>query len=191
MDLVTLLFIATGLAMDATAVSISSGLVIQSHRVFNGLKMAVMFGLFQALMPLLGWIAGVSFFAAISHFDHWIAFGLLGIIGGHMIYNGISSSQENTLNPASLSMLLLLAIATSIDALAAGLSFAFLNVRIIRAVTVIGIVTLVFSATGFSIANAVGRKFGSKVEIVGGLILVGIGIKILLQHLFFQPVPWQ
>jgi len=191
MDLVTLLFIATGLAMDATAVSISSGLLIRKHRLFNGLRMAIIFGLFQALMPIIGWVAGVSFFSAISHFDHWIAFGLLGIIGGHMIYNGISSSQENTLNPASLSMLLLLAIATSIDALAAGLSFAFLNVRIIRAVTVIGIVTLVFSATGFSIANAVGRKFGSKVEIVGGLILVGIGIKILLQHLFFQPVPWQ
>lgn len=191
MDFVTLLFIATGLAMDATAVSISSGLVIQEHRLLNGVKMAIVFGLFQALMPVIGWLAGISLFSAISHYDHWVAFGLLGIIGGHMIYNGLSSSNENPFNPVKFSMLLLLAIATSIDALAAGLSFAFLKIRIFRAVLIIGVVTVVLSATGFSFANFVGRKFGSKVEIVGGLILVGIGIKILIQHLFFQPVPWQ
>ncbi len=175
--------------MDATAVSISSGLTIEEHRVRNGLKLAASFGVFQALMPVLGWLAGISVLSLISEYDHWIAFGLLGFIGGRMVYNGLSGSEKKVMDPSKFSVILLLSVATSIDALAAGLSFALLKIHIFTVVIIIGSVTFVLSALGFGLANQAGKKLSNEVEIIGGLILIGIGIKILIQHLFFQPVP--
>jgi len=184
MDIITIIFIALGLAMDAFAVSITSGLTIKSLKIHNALKIAIFFGSFQAVMPLIGWLAGRSLRDFISGVDHWIAFGLLSIIGCKMIYE--SSKMElnkKKINPLNVYVLLMLSVATSIDALAVGLSLSFLNVSIVLPAIVIGIVTFLLSILGVYFGNRFGHYFERKIEIIGGLILICIGIKILIEHL--------
>ncbi|MBW2623194.1 MAG: manganese efflux pump [Deltaproteobacteria bacterium] len=179
----TIFFIAVGLAMDAFAVSITSGLTVRPFRFGFAFKIAFLFGLFQAVMPVLGWLAGLSFRSLISGFDHWIAFGLLAFIGGKMVFEGFSdNSAAKERNFLSLWVLLVLAVATSIDALAVGLSFSLLKTSIVFPAVVIGLVTFVISALGVLIGSRFGHRFENKAEILGGLILIGIGIKIVIDH---------
>lgn len=182
--MLTIMFIAMGLAMDSFAVSITSGITMRNPRIYSALKIAMFLGLFQAGMPIIGWLAGVSFIDVISGFDHWIAFGLLCLIGCRMIYESIKmDSKKKEINYLSVSVLLMLSVATSIDALAVGLSFAFLRFSILTPITVIGIVTFLLSYLGVFAGNRYGKLFGKRIETVGGLILVSIGIKILTEHL--------
>lgn len=184
MALITLLSIAVGLSMDAFAVSITHGITVKHERMNHALKMAIFFGGFQALMPLIGWLAGLRLREWISGVDHWIAFGLLSLIGGKMIYESLKlKPEEKGAASLSLSVLVLLSIATSIDALAVGVSFAFLKIAIITPILVIGGITFLLCFLGFLVGNRVGHFFESKIEVVGGLILIGIGLKILLQDL--------
>jgi len=184
MDTITLLMIAFGLSMDAFAVSISNGMTIKHQRANHALRIGMFFGSFQAVMPLIGWSAGLSFRELISGVDHWIAFGLLTFIGVKMIYESKKmEDQEKETKPLNLPTLLLLSVATSIDALAVGISFALLKISIITPIIVIGTVTFILSSIGVLIGNKVGHFFEKKIEILGGLILIGIGIKILLEHL--------
>ena len=184
MDIITIIFIAFGLAMDAFAVSVTSGITIKQLKVRNALKIALFFGAFQAFMPVIGWLAGLSLRAIISSVDHWIAFGLLFVVGCKMIYESVKlEPKERTINPLDVSILLMLSIATSIDALAVGVSFAFLKVSIATPVIIIGVVTFILSFTGVYIGDRFGHFFEKKIEIAGGLILIGIGLKILIEHL--------
>jgi putative Mn2+ efflux pump MntP len=185
MDTITLLLIALGLSMDAFAVSISNGITIKHQRANHALRIGLFFGSFQALMPLIGWSAGLSFREFISGVDHWIAFGLLIFIGGKMIYESTRmDAREKESKPLSLSTLLILSVATSIDALAVGISFALLKISIITPIIVIGTVTFILSSLGVLVGNKAGHFFEKKIEVLGGLILIGIGAKILIEHLF-------
>jgi putative Mn2+ efflux pump MntP len=169
--------------MDAFAVSITNGITIKHQRINNALKIGIFFGSFQALMPLIGWLAGLRLRDFISGFDHWVAFGLLSLIGGKMIYESTKIGDDKEIRSLNLFVLLLLSIATSIDALAVGLSFAFLKISIATPIIVIGIVTFMLSFLGVLVGNKLGHFFENKMEILGGLILIGIGIKILIEHL--------
>ncbi len=184
MDTLTLLLIAFGLSMDAFAVSISNGMTIRQQRTNHAIRIGLFFGFFQALMPLLGWSAGLSLRDLISGVDHWIAFGLLSLIGCKMIYESMKmDGQKKEVPTLSLPMLLMLSIATSIDALAVGISFALLNISIVTPIIVIGTVTFILSFLGVLIGNKAGHFFERNIEVIGGLILIGIGIKILIEHL--------
>lgn len=187
MDIVTIIFIALGLAMDAFAVSIASGVIIKRQRVKKALLFGFMFGAFQMFMPVIGWAAGHSFRGLISGIDHWVAFGLLTVIGAKMIYEAvkIESFERSEMDMSALT-LLGLSIATSIDALAVGISFAFLDVSIILPVMVIGVVTFVLSFLGVFAGSKYGGLFEKKVEVIGGAILILIGLKILLSHILTQ-----
>lgn len=183
MDIIALFFIAFGLAMDAFAVSITSGITIKHLRLNHALRIAGFFGGFQAIMPLIGWIAGLSLINYISGIDHWMAFTLLTFIGCKMIYESTRiEAVENETNPLNLKVLLLLSIATSIDALAVGLSFAILKIAIATPIIVIGTITFALSFLGAFAGNKLGHLFENKIEIAGGLILIAIGTKILLEH---------
>jgi len=187
MHMITIVFIALGLAMDALAVSIASGTAIR-HLTANGaLKIAVFFGSFQAIMPLIGWSAGLGLINLISGVDHWIAFAILSFIGCKMIYESRKIElKERKTNPLNTSVLLILSVATSIDALAVGVSFAFLKVFIVTPIIVIGIVTFLLSFIGVFAGDRYGHLFENKIEIIGGITLIGIGIKILLEHLILM-----
>jgi putative Mn2+ efflux pump MntP len=184
MDIITTLFIAFGLAMDAFAVSITSGITIKNLRINHALRIAAFFGLFQAVMPVIGWLAGLSLLEYISGVDHWIAFALLAFIGCKMIYEStkIEASERET-DPLNVYVLLMLSIATSIDALTVGVSFAFLKIFIATPIIVIGTITFLLSLLGVYIGDKTGHFFENKIEIAGGIILIGIGIRILLEHL--------
>ncbi|MBQ1351975.1 MAG: manganese efflux pump [Oscillospiraceae bacterium] len=181
-----LLILAIGLAMDAFAVSICKGLAMERVTVEKAGIVGLYFGIFQAGMPLLGYFVGMQFQSVIVSVDHWIAFLLLLFLGVKMIYESLQSKgeaageKEAELGPRSM---LPLAVATSIDALAVGVSLAFLRVNMVRAVTLIGVITLVLSMTGVKLGHMFGGKFRSKAEVLGGVILIAIGIKILLEHL--------
>ncbi|OGD17600.1 hypothetical protein A2V47_03060 [Candidatus Atribacteria bacterium RBG_19FT_COMBO_35_14] len=184
MDLISIIFIAFGLAMDAFAVSITSGLTIKHLRINNALKIAIFFGSFQVIMPLIGWSAGLGFRNYISDIDHWIAFGLLSLIGCKMIYESSKIEiNKKKIDPLNVYVLLMLSIATSIDALAVGLSLSFLNLSIVLPAIIIGIITFLLSIFGVYFGNRFGHYFERKIEIIGGLILIGIGIRILIDHL--------
>jgi putative Mn2+ efflux pump MntP len=174
MDVTTILLIAVGLSMDAFAVSITSGITIKDQRLNHAFRIGLFFGSFQALMPLIGWLAGLSLRDLISGVDHWVAFGLLSLIGGKMVYEATK---------IGVFALLILSIATSIDALAVGLSFAFLKISIATPIIVIGLVTFILSFLGVLVGNKLGHFFEKKMEVVGGLVLIGIGVKILIEHL--------
>jgi putative Mn2+ efflux pump MntP len=179
-----LIIIAVGVSMDAFAVSICKGLSLRSLRPKHILSTAVWFGGFQALMPLIGYYLGVSFADSVADFDHWIAFVLLGIIGGKMIKEAFEKDDECDYNPDfSFKTMLALAVATSIDAMAVGVSLAFLKVDVWTSILVIGLMTGAFSALGVKLGNLFGCRYKSKAEVVGGIVLVGIGIKILVEHL--------
>lgn len=187
--IVTLLLMGVGLAMDAFAVSICKGLSMKKVKWQHGVVIGLFFGGFQALMPFIGWLLGSQFEQYITKVDHWIAFGLLGIIGGKMLFEAIKGDEEEececgkNIEKLDIKELFILAIATSIDALAVGITFAFLKYPVGKAVTIIGVVTFVISVAGVYIGNFFGARFKKKAEIAGGIILVGIGVKILLEHL--------
>ena len=185
MNLIELFILAVGLSMDAFAVAICAGLTMAKTSMRKMLTVGLYFGVFQAVMPLIGYFAATLFADKIIAYDHWIAFLLLCFLGGKMIIGsfkkeGSADSKEAALTPAKM---LPLAIATSIDALAVGVSFAFLRVSIIPAVSFIGVTTLLLSMAGVKIGNVFGLKFKSKAELAGGIILVLIGLKILLEHM--------
>jgi manganese efflux pump family protein len=183
LDVVTILLIAVGLAMDAFAVSIAKGIAVNRNRRRTALLLGLFFGGFQMLMPALGWIVGLSFKEIIMGVDHWIAFVLLAIIGSKMIYDSTKKENETKNETLRLHSILILAIATSIDALMVGLSFAFLNTSILEPVLMIGLITFMLSVTGFFFGCGLGHVFGNKIKIIGGLILIAIGLRILIEHL--------
>ncbi len=182
MSLWELLVIAVGLSMDAFAVSVCKGLSVQKVKPKHYLIVAAYFGGFQALMPLLGYLLGVRFEAMVANVDHWIAFVLLGLIGANMVRES-RAGEEKLDDSFTVSTMLLLAVATSIDALAIGVTFAFLGVNIVEAITLIGITTGIISGVGLKIGNVFGSRYKSKAEMAGGIVLILMGIKILVQHL--------
>lgn len=186
--IIELALIGVGLAMDAFAVAICKGLCMKKVDRKQALIIGLFFGGFQALMPFIGWILGKQFEQYITSIDHWIAFILLGFIGGKMIKEALSKEEEGEVCPTEgirleLKELLLLAVATSIDALAVGITFAFLNYPIIQAVSIIGILTFVIAVAGVYIGNIFGNRYKKRAELAGGIILVLIGLKILIEHL--------
>ena len=186
MELLTLTAIAIGLAMDAFAVSIGKGLSVKKIEQRHTLSVGLWFGGFQALMPLVGYMLGVSFSSLVQNIDHWIAFALLALIGVNMIREAVSDDDGDcgeVDSDFSVRKMLLLAIATSIDALAVGVSFAFLGVNIWTAIALIGLITMVISMAGLRIGNIFGCRYKSKAEIVGGIVLLVMGCKILIEHL--------
>ncbi len=182
MGLIELLLIAVGLSMDAFAVSVCKGLSVKELRPGHALLAGLYFGGFQFLMPLLGWLLGSRFENLISSVDHWIAFLLLCAIGGNMIKEAFGKAEQLS-DDFGFKTMLLLAVATSIDALAVGISFAVLSVRILPAAALIGVTTFCLSAAGIYIGRSFGLRYKSKAELAGGVILILIGLKILLEHL--------
>ncbi|MHC4426891.1 MAG: manganese efflux pump MntP [Planctomycetota bacterium] len=186
MDFITVIVIAVGLAMDAFVVSIVSGGAYRQLHVKHALRMALFFGGFQAFMPLIGSLAGLTIKEHIEHCDHWIAFGLLSAVGVKMIYESFKiKSVEENLDPSNIFVLLVLSVATSIDALAVGITLSLIASSIVVAVVIIGLITFVLSYLGVIIGKKFGHFFENRIEALGGLILMGIGAKILLEHLFF------
>lgn len=183
MTFASITWIAVALSMDAFAVAVASGFTIKKMRVHHALRMALFFGGFQAIMPIIGWTAGRTISGYISGFDHWIAFGLLSIAGAKMIYESFKLKEERTIDPRKLTILFALAIATSIDALAVGVSLSFLDVNVVEPAIIIGVITFLFSFAGVYIGKKFGHVFESKIEILGGVILIAIGVKILVEHL--------
>lgn len=183
MSIFELFLLAVGLSMDAFAVSVCKGLAVKKLHIKHALTAGLYFGGFQALMPIIGYFAGSLFSDAIKKYDHWIAFILLALIGGNMIKESLSKDDENVNDSFNFTTMLMLAVATSIDALAVGVSFAFLQVNIIYAASFIGGITFLLSAIGIKIGNIFGMRYKSKAEFAGGLILIVIGLKVLLQHL--------
>lgn len=183
MSLFSLFVLAVGLSMDAFAVSVCKGLAMKKITLKNAVIVGLWFGGFQGLMPLIGYILGSQFEQYITAFDHWIAFILLGIIGYTMIKEALSKEEEEANDSLDFKTMLLLAVATSIDALAVGITFAFLQVDIVPAVSFIGVITFSLSAIGVKVGNIFGTKYKSKAELAGGIILLLIGTKILLEHL--------
>ncbi len=183
MTLLNLFLIAVGLSMDAFAVSVCKGLAMEKAPLKKAAVAGIWFGGFQALMPLIGYLLGSQFEKNITSIDHWIAFVLLALIGGNMIRESFSGQEEETSGTMHFQEMLLLAVATSIDALAVGITFAFLRVDILPAVSFIGIITFVLSIVGIKVGNVFGSRYKSKAELAGGIILILIGVKILLEHL--------
>ena len=183
MDIMSLFILAAGLAMDAFAVSICKGLAMKKATMGKAAVAGLWFGGFQALMPVLGFLLGTQFRRQITAVDHWIAFVLLAAIGANMIKEACSDDCEKEDDSLDIKTMFLLADATSIDALAVGITFAFLDVHIIAAVSFIGVTTFVISAIGVKIGNVFGTKYKSKAEFAGGAILILLGVKILLEHL--------
>ena len=173
--------------MDAFAVSVCKGLSVQKVKLRHAAVAGLYFGGFQALMPLVGYLLGCQFQTVIERFDHWIAFVLLGIIGANMIREAKSGDAEELNGSFSVGSMLPLAVATSIDALAVGVTFAFLKVSIVPAVLFIGVTTFILSAVGVKIGNVFGTKYKSRAELAGGVVLVLMGTKILLEHLEILP----
>ena len=183
MTFIELLLIAIGLSMDAFSVSICKGLTTKKFSWRMALVCGLWFGFFQALMPIIGYFLGAQFQEMIEAYDHWIAFGLLFLIGANMIREAVWGKEESQDGSLGFQTMLLLAIATSIDALAVGVSFACIRVKLWSSVIVIGLTTFAFSVLGVKIGNVFGSKYEKSAEIIGGIILILIGLKILLEHL--------
>ncbi len=183
MSLFSLFIIALGLSMDAFAVSVCKGLALSKISIKNITTVGLWFGGFQAFMPFIGYLLGSQFQQSITAIDHWIAFILLGLIGISMIKEALSPDEDCENASLDIKTMFLLAVATSIDALAVGITFAFLQVAIIPAVCFIGITTFCLSCMGVKIGNVFGTRYKSKAEIAGGIILIAMGFKILLEHL--------
>ena len=183
MGALEILLIGIGLAMDAFAVSICKGLSMKSMNWKKAIIVGLYFGIFQALMPVLGYFLGATFESLVTKIDHWIAFALLTFIGINMLREAFGNEQENYNDSVDFKTMVILAIATSVDALAVGITFAFLKVNMLLAAIIIGIVTFVICVIGVKIGNKFGNKYERKAEIVGGLILILMGIKTLLEHL--------
>ena len=187
MGFAELLILAVGLSMDAFAVSVCKGLSIRALMPRHAVIVGAWFGAFQALMPLAGWLLGAAFADMIAAVDHWIAFVLLAFIGGNMIREALGHGEEDCDPSLAPLAMLVLAVATSIDALAVGVTFAFLRVDIVPAVALIGVCTFVISAAGVKVGNVFGTRYKSKAELFGGAVLVLIGLRLLLEHLELRP----
>lgn len=183
MSLLELFLLAVGLSMDAFAVSVCKGLSVRRGSMKQALTVGIWFGSFQALMPFLGYLLGITFSSLIMSIDHWIAFVLLAFIGFNMIREARSDEENESNDRFDFKTMLPLAVATSIDALAVGVTFAFLRVNIVPAVSFIGCITFLLSAIGLKAGNIIGAKNRSRAEFAGGLVLILMGIKILLEHL--------
>ncbi len=185
MSFLEIVIIACGLAMDAAAVSLAAAAAGFLKDSRSSCRLALHFGLFQFLMPVLGWAAGVRFSGYFSAADHWIAFGLLAFVGGRMLKSGLSSEDGERMadDPSRGLTLLLLSIATSIDALAIGLSLSMLKVTIWYSAVMIGVITAMLSSLAILIGRRAGAAFGRRMEMAGGIVLIGIGVKILVEHL--------
>jgi len=184
-DILSVVLIAIGLSMDCFAVAIGGSVTMKSLSVWKVLRTSLSFGIFQTIMPVIGWFAGQTVVNLISGYDHWIAFGLLAYVGGKMVcesFHGENEDESQT-DITSGFALISLSIATSIDALAVGLSFAFIEVGITEPSIIIGVVCFAITATGFIVGRTLGAIFGKRAELFGGLVLIGIGIRILVEHL--------
>ena len=185
MGIITILLIAFGLSFDTFAVSVSSGLVLRKISFFNATKFAFVLAFFQGLMPMIGWFIGSGVKKYMMAYDHWIAFLLLAVLGIKMIYESFLNDEDRlTINPMRFTVMVSMAVATSIDALVVGLSFAFFEVNIYMTVFLIGSVTFIVSMLGILFGKKAGARLGKRMEIVGGLILIAIGLKILIEHQF-------
>jgi len=183
MNTITLIFVALSLAADAFAVSIASGANDRKMNTALVLRIAVFFGAFQAAMPIIGYFAGISVNKFIAQYDHWIAFCLLAAVGIKMIYEAFKLDASKKFNPASIPVLFILAIATSIDAFAVGITLSFLKISIVFAAVTIGIITFAVALAGVNIGKKLGHFFEKKIEIAAGILLIAIGTKILIQHI--------
>ncbi len=183
MSLLTLFITAVGLSMDAFAVSICKGLAMKKLSIKNACIVGLWFGGFQALMPLAGYLLGTRFQKYVTAIDHWIAFGLLVLIGASMLREAFSKKEDCANDSLDIKTMFLLAVATSIDALAVGITFAFLRVDLLPAVCLIGATTFVLSALGVKVGNLFGSRYKSRAELAGGILLILMGVKILLEHL--------
>ena len=185
MTFLPLFLIALGVSADAFAVALTKGLHMRRFNLRHAVIIALTFGLFQAVMPLIGWLLGTQFARYITEFDHWVAFALLLLVGGKMLWEAFSSHEdtERDFDRLDVRQLIVLAVATSIDALAVGITFAFVEVSIGWAVALIGVTTAVLAFVGVVVGRRVGARFGKPAEIVGGVVLILIGTRILLQHL--------
>lgn len=183
MSFAELLLIAVGLSMDAFAVAVCRGLEMRKINYRQALLIALFFGGFQALMPAVGYLLGAGFAQYINNFDHWIAFVLLAFIGGKMIWEALHEGEEEHAEALNLKMLLMMAVATSIDALAVGITFAFLKVDILSSAALIGVTTFILSFAGVCVGNRFGARYKKKAEVIGGVVLILIGLKILMEHL--------
>jgi putative Mn2+ efflux pump MntP len=182
MEFITILVIAIGLSFDTFAVSVSSGVILPRINFREGISIAIVLAFFQALMPLIGWGAGKTVVNLFRDFDHWIAFILLAVLGVKMIYESFGKEGEK-LNPLQLKVRISMAIATSIDALVVGFSFAFLEYKILFSTLIIGSVTFLVSMLGLLFGKKVGARLGKRMEVAGGIILIAIGLKILIEHM--------
>ena len=183
MQLVTIGLMSVGLAADAFAVSLTSGFLIKRIKVNKALKIALFFGIFQTFMPVLGWLMGLGFREFVSAIAHWLAFVILGGLGGKMIYEAFTAEEEKPFNPLDNSTLFGLAIATSLDALAVGLGISVIKIPLAITVSIIGLITFILCFFAVFMGHRFGNLFGEKVEVFGGLILIGIGVKILIENL--------
>jgi len=184
LDVLTVLFIALALSADCFAVALTGSISMRSVSFAQTLRTAIVFGVFQGAMPALGWLAGRTIVDLIGGYDHWVAFALLALVGGRMVWESFRSrGKEEGMDITRGALLLTLAVATSIDALAVGLSFAFVEVSIALACSVIGIVAFCITVAGFKLGAKVGTVFGKRAELIGGVILIGIGLRILLTHI--------
>lgn len=182
MDTFAILGIAVGLALDCFAVAVGSSVALRRATVRQTFRLAFYFGLFQFLMPVVGWLAGLTVAQHVALFDHWVAFGLLAFVGGKAIWSA-RREKVRADDPTQGATLVVLSVATSIDALAVGFSFAMLGVTVWVPSAVIGLVTAALTALGMQVGSRLGERFGRRVEILGGLVLIAIGLKILLQHI--------
>lgn len=183
MEFLSIFLVALGLAADCFTVALSGSIAMGSLSLIQGLRTALAFGVFQGLMPVLGWLAGRTIVEYIEAYDHWLALALLTFVGGRMIWESFRSGNKPRNADITRGLtLLLLAVATSIDALAVGLTFAFIEIDIVLATLTIGVVSFVATIIGLLLGKKVGSLFGKRVEIIGGLILIGIGIKIVIEH---------
>jgi manganese efflux pump family protein len=184
MSYITIILISVGLCFDTFAVSVSSGIVKQEIKFFEACKIAFIFAIFQAGMPIIGWVVGEQVKNIIASFDHWVVFAILFLLGLKMILESIISKKPKIFNPNNLWVTISMAIATSIDALAVGISFSIINISIILTAFIIGTFTYLASMTGILIGKKSGIYYGKKMEILGGIILILIGIKIVYEHIF-------
>ncbi|MFC2159402.1 manganese efflux pump MntP family protein [Actinomycetota bacterium] len=182
--MINLILISISLAMDCFAVSIAGGATCNRPKITNALKVGLSFGFFQAMMPLIGWAIGFSFRSLIENVDHWIAFSLLLVIGIKMLYEAFRKSpKKDKTDITRISTLLVLSVATSIDALVIGISLSILGISIPLSILIIGLFAFIFSVSGYYLGHKIGKTIGNKMEIIGGIILIGIGTKILIEHL--------
>jgi putative Mn2+ efflux pump MntP len=186
MEILTVFLIAIGLSFDTFAVSASCGLILQQSKLRQSLKIAIVFAICQGIMPAFGWLVGSEIKQYVEAYDHWIAFILLFFIGLKMIIESLKKNNEKCFDPLKLKVLIGLGLATSIDALIIGISLAFLHLNIIFSLLIIASVTFLISILGLQIGKKAGNKFGKKMETIGGIILILIGIKIIIEHIFLS-----